>query len=105
MVLKRQQIVDALISVRPQFESEGVKLLGFFGSYARGEATEQSDVDVLIETDNSFLEKYRGFKAYARLEELKTLLQDRLHKPVDLADRSALGALGRKYILESSQYV
>lgn len=105
MVLQRSTIVDVLTATRPQFEAEGVKLLGFFGSYARGEATEMSDVDVLIETGDEFLRKYRGFRAFARLEELKEVLQERLHKRVDLTDRAALGSLGKEYILKSSTYV
>jgi len=48
--------------------------LGYFGSYARGEATEDSDVDVVFETDSPNL-----FRASAMRLELEELLG----RPVD----------------------
>lgn len=32
----------------------GIKSLGLYGSYARGEATSNSDIDIFYERDNSF---------------------------------------------------
>lgn len=46
MILTLEQIRD--ISV-PIAASYGVKKLSLFGSYARGEATEDSDVDLLVD--------------------------------------------------------
>jgi len=36
----------------PIFESRGVTKAILFGSYAKGEATESSDVDLLVETED-----------------------------------------------------
>ena len=50
MILTLEQILD--ISA-PIAASYGVKKLSLFGSYARGEATEDSDVDLLVDRGGS----------------------------------------------------
>ena len=105
MILQRHNILEILKQQQQLFESEGVKILGLFGSYARNEATDRSDIDVLIETTPTFLKNHIGFHAFSRLEELKKILEEKLHKNVDFADKTSLGKLGKEYILKSSIYV
>jgi len=81
--------------------SEGFVILGIFGSQARNEAKESSDIDILYRLDaKKFLSRYGGFRAYARIDEIKETLAARLHKDVDLADADALNEIGKKYILK-----
>lgn len=49
--MTRQQVIQRLVSHRDQLRSEGVKSLALFGSVARGEKTQTSDVDVLVEVN------------------------------------------------------
>lgn len=67
---------------RPVLESYGVKDAAVFGSYARGEGTEGSDVDILvrIEKDLSLLD-FVG---------LKQDLEDALGVSVDVVEYGAL---------------
>ena len=52
VVKTTQDILDALRAARPQLAREfGITRLALFGSYARGEQREDSDVDVLVEVD------------------------------------------------------
>ena len=44
----RQAIADAIARARPELEPLAVEHLGVFGSEARGEASFDSDVDVLV---------------------------------------------------------
>jgi predicted nucleotidyltransferase len=48
--------------LRPIFEKYHVRRAIVFGSFARGEASRRSDVDLLLvqETDRRFLERYDG---------------------------------------------
>jgi len=50
-------------------EKYGVRIIGIFGSYARNEETNASDVDILIE-----LEKPIGLKFYELWDDLEKLL-------------------------------
>ena len=51
-MMTRDQILDTLRRALPDLEREfGVRRIALFGSYARGEATAGSDVDVLVDVD------------------------------------------------------
>lgn len=51
---RTEEILSALRRARPELaERFGVKRLAIFGSYARGEQREDSDVDILVEVDPS----------------------------------------------------
>ena len=48
------EIVRKLKEIMPDLsEGHGVKSLGIFGSYVRGEADTESDLDILVEFDRS----------------------------------------------------
>lgn len=52
MKYSRNQIIDFLISQKNTFEKEyHVRKIGIFGSYARDEATDDSDIDIVVELD------------------------------------------------------
>jgi len=46
---KRQDIFNLLNRNQPRLRAFGVKRIGLFGSFVRGEQTAQSDVDLLVE--------------------------------------------------------
>ncbi|MCX7925371.1 MAG: nucleotidyltransferase family protein [Fimbriimonadales bacterium] len=62
-------------------ERYGVKSIAVFGSYARGEATESSDIDLVVQ-----LEQPLGLKFF----ELWDYLEQALGTPVDLLTPNAL---------------
>ncbi len=69
----------------------GVKSLSLFGSTARGEATEASDLDFLVEFDGpATLDRYMG---------LKELLEDEFKLRIDLVTVRALKPALRDKIL------
>ncbi|GAB4042773.1 nucleotidyltransferase family protein [Spirosoma litoris] len=70
--------------------------LALFGSYADGTATEDSDVDILVE----FKEPV-GFEFI----DLSIELENLLHKPVDLVTRQAIKTKLIPYITHQLQYV
>jgi len=76
----------------------GVKRIGVFGSFARGEAREGSDVDVIVE----FRENAENFDNYI---ELKYFLQEAFSRDVDLVTIDALRPQLRDDILRGVQTV
>ena len=48
-VTRRQEVLERIRSERERFRGLGVRRLGLFGSFARDEATGESDVDLLVE--------------------------------------------------------
>jgi predicted nucleotidyltransferase len=83
-------IISSIKKYKNRYIDDGIKIIGLFGSYARGEAKQNSDIDIVIETTPLFLKKYRGVRAFSRLLEIKNELQTLLEKEIDLVDKSAL---------------
>jgi uncharacterized protein len=78
---------DALISRLRQHAPDwsgrfGVRSLRIFGSWARGSATPESDVDLLVAFD--------GPATARRFYGLQSFLEDLLGRPVDLVTEQAL---------------
>ncbi|MEI3089988.1 MAG: nucleotidyltransferase domain-containing protein [Oscillospiraceae bacterium] len=59
-----------------------LKKLALFGSYARGEATEQSDLDFFADIPDDF--------GLFRIAELQNDLEDAFHKKIDLVTSGML---------------
>ena len=77
---------DAIIAKLRQHEADlrqlGIESLSLFGSTARGENTEQSDVDVAVKLNHDRMPT--GFHYAARLEELRERLEATLARQVDV---------------------
>jgi predicted nucleotidyltransferase len=91
----REEILTILEQNREAIRSYGVRRLGLFGSYARGEATEASDLDFVAEFET------KSFEAYMNLKEfLEGLFKCR----VDLVLADAIKPRLRATILEEAVY-
>ena len=64
----REKILKILEENQNTIKSYGVKRLGLFGSCARGECSEASDLDFVVEFDKKSFDLYMDLKAF--LEEL-----------------------------------
>jgi uncharacterized protein len=74
--LNKDTIISFLRTNKSRLETEfGVTKIALFGSYARGDVSVDSDVDLVIDT------KDLSFKTRCRL---KRFLEANLNKPVDL---------------------
>jgi hypothetical protein len=89
-----EEIENRLREQRKDLEREyGVAEIGVFGSYARGEASSDSDIDILVAFDRPI-----GFFKFLELEER---LSECLGAKVDLVTRAALKPhIGRRILDE-----
>jgi len=78
-------------------EKFGLKAIGIFGSYVRGEQLRDSDIDMLVE-----IERPMGFIKFIKLE---NHLSQILGVKVDLVTKKALKPYIGKRILQEVQYV
>lgn len=76
--------------VSPLLEPYSMKYLGVFGSYARGTANKQSDIDLLVKLDNP-----PGLVGYIKLQENLSKI---LGKKVDLVSFRAVSRQLKPYI-------
>jgi len=74
-VLTREKIVELLRENYPYFVAEyGVKRIGLFGSYAKGQPDEASDIDIVVEFERPIGFRFMEFAEY--LEHLLGLKVD-----------------------------
>ena len=74
------ELEDIVRKCNEVFERYEVSFCYLFGSYAKGKATQTSDVDLLISVN------VKGLKFYGLVEEIRTAL----HKKVDVLDMNQL---------------
>lgn len=75
----------------------GVKKIGIFGSFARGEEKEDSDIDVLVDFNE-------GAKTFDHFMDLKFFLEDLFRKKIDLVTVTALRPQLKEGILRDITY-
>lgn len=98
MGVRRVQAIEALRGHLPELrQSFGVKSLSVFGSVARDEATDTSDVDVLVD--------FEGATTFDGYFGLKEALERILGTNVDLATRTMLKARVRPRIEREAIHV
>lgn len=91
------EIENKLRELKPYLESEyGVDQIGYFGSFAKGNQSEDSDLDVLV----SFKRKV-GWKFF----DLKFFLEKAFGIEVDLVTERALRKQWKRGILDEVKYV
>lgn len=95
--MELKQVDHLLLQNRSELDRHGVKSLAVFGSVARGEATENSDLDVLVEFSRPV-----GLFEVIRL---KKFLEDLTENQVDLVTQDALHPAMRESILSEAIYV
>lgn len=99
-MLTRNEILDYLANNKALFAGQfGICRIGIFGSYARNEQTELSDIDVIIDmprgTDDIFEKRMA----------LKEAISQYFGKTVDVCHERAIKPLFKEIILSEAIYV
>lgn len=90
-----KQILKIIEAHREKIKGFGVRRLGLFGSAARSEATETSDLDFIVEME------HKTFDAYM---DLKEFLEELFGCKVDLVTKDALKSRLREPVLKETIY-
>lgn len=90
------EIIELIREQRDPIRRMGVKEIGVFGSFARGEQRPDSDVDILVEMEG------RTFDSYMNL---LFFLEDLFGRQVDLVDKDTIKPLLRNRVLRDAVYV
>jgi len=94
----KQDIVTVLRENRELIQGLGVKRLGLFGSFVRGEQRAESDVDLLVEFEP-------GKKTFDNFMALAFLLEELLRRRVELVTAESLSPYLRPHILDEVEDV
>lgn len=90
--MDKAELKARIRAIEPALRRGGLEELGLFGSFARGDQTPESDVDLLYTFEN-------GQASLQRLVDLGTLLEETLGRRVDLVPRAFLHPAFREEVL------
>ncbi len=92
--MTKDEVLRILGQHREELQRLGVRSLALFGSAARGEASAESDVDLLVEFDRPV--------GLFHFIEVKEFLERVLGRPVDLGTPQSLHPRLRRRVLEEA---
>ena len=96
-MMKQKEIKKKLKDLKPLLSDRfSVERIGYFGSYARNEQSDKSNIDILVE-----FRKPMGWEFF----DLQEFLENELNIKVDLVSSRALKEQLRDSILKQVQYV
>ena len=96
-VLTKKEVLEILEENLGEIRKFGVKRLGLFGSFVRGEQKGKSDIDILVEFE-------KGKKTFDNYMELKFFLEKLLKCKVDLVIYEALKPRIKPHIMREVEY-
>ncbi len=98
-MIQLEEIKSILKAEKKELASLGIKDIGIFGSYIRGEAEEASDIDILVDVaPDSALTLFS-------LIDIEIKLSEKLNRKVDLVIKSDLKPNLGERILREVEYV
>ena len=98
MNLTKDDIVNSIRKSRLKLLSYGVRSIGLFGSFARGQGRPESDVDLLVE----FAPDKKTFDNFI---DACFLLEDLFGRKVELVTKESLSSYISSYVLREVEYV
>lgn len=96
--LSKNTIYEKLQQHQPTLKKYGVQKIGLFGSFVRGESSETSDIDFLVDFE-------KGKKNLDNLIGLGDFLEELFQKKIDLVTPQGLSPYIGPRILKEVEYV
>ena len=96
--LSKGEIVSLLRKSRARLVSFGVKSIGLFGSFARGDFSPDSDIDILVEFD-------RGKRTYDNFIDTCFFLEELFERKVEVVTTDSMSPYIGPHVLKEVEYV
>ena len=93
----KREVLRTLIDHSQQLKELGVKKVGLFGSFVRGEQTAESDIDLLVQFEPDK-------KSFDNFMHLSALLEELLQRRVEIVTTEALSPYIGPHILSEVEY-
>lgn len=89
--MKKQLLIDNQSALQDYCQKNQIKYFGVFGSSARGEAKDDSDIDIMVDFEET--------KSLMKIGGIQYDLEEMLGRPVDLVSRKNIKPSIKKNIL------
>lgn len=98
-MITKQEIFQTIVDNKETIKSFGITEIGLFGSYARGEQTEKSDIDILVDYGKNQMDFFKFINFCEMIENLF----GNVH--VDVVTKNGLSEFIGPHIIKDIQYV
>ena len=93
----KNEILIFLQTLKPELFKEGIITLGLFGSVAKETNNLNSDIDIVYETSDKFISKYKGWNAFTYLNtNLRDKIANKFKTDVDMFDLNSSSSIKDK---------
>lgn len=98
-MIELNQILLYLVTNKPRLEKDyRLKKIGVFGSVARGEQNDKSDIDLIVEFEDNTPD------LYSIKQRLRDEIQAKFNLPVDICREKYIKPIFRNQILMEAKY-
>ena len=97
-MITKQEIFQTIIDNKETIKSFGIIEIGLFGSYVRGEQTEESDIDILVDYSKGEMDYFKFFNF---CEMINSLFNE---NKIDVITKNGLSEFICPYILKEVEY-
>lgn len=104
MKATKEHILDYLHELKGELHQEGIIQLGLFGSYARGENTLYSDIDVAIKKEENYLQHRNAYAYFEEVAKIKRRIFEKFHRSTDVFDLDSRSSM-KEAIMKDIIYV
>lgn len=96
--LTKDEIISLLRGSRTRLSSFGVKSVGLFGSFVRGDSSSESDVDILVEFDSDK-------RTYDNFIDTCFFLEELFERKVEVVTTDSMSPYIGPHVLKEVEYV
>jgi predicted nucleotidyltransferase len=100
--MNKETILQKLQELKPQYEKDGLSIVGLFGSFSKDQDDKFSDIDIAYRIDHKlFSKKFKdGFSKILKIEDIKYELEKVFQRRVDLI---SLNSNNKRFIEKVNQ--
>ena len=102
--MDKKTILQTLKELQTETKQLGFATVGLFGSFAKGEEHLYSDIDIAVRKDPTFFQDKGVYSYFKSIDELKTKLQSKLHRKIDIFDLDSQSPI-KPYVEKEVIYV
>jgi len=89
----KEHILDYLHELKHELHRDGIVKLGLFGSYARGENTLYSDIDIAIKKEENYLQHRNAYTYFEEVAKIKRRIFEKFHRSSDIFDLDSASSM------------
>ncbi|HHD84291.1 MAG TPA: nucleotidyltransferase domain-containing protein [Campylobacteraceae bacterium] len=86
MKTKKDAIITAIDTLKPQLKEMGIEKIALFGSYVKNQQNSYSDIDIAFQKSRDFFERNSAYDYFDFVKKLRGLLSNKLQREIDLFD-------------------